>query len=177
MKKALLFLSIFSIILMVSCTSKTAEKVQQPIADTTGLSAFQEWKYQHELKEASAYMQEQNTVVAQPAPVVKKKPAVKKPKPVVTTPAPEQTEEDNSTVNETPAQDESGSMNTETTNEAKKKGISNTAKGTVIGAVSGAVLGAVINKKNRVVGGILGGVLGGGVGFGIGKKIDKNQGR
>ena len=176
MKKALLFLSIFSIILMVSCTSKTSDKVQQPVADTTGLSAFQEWKYQNELKEAAEYMQE-NTAVATPAPVVKKKAVVKKPKPVVTTPAPEQTEQDNSTVNETPAQEESGTMNTETTNEAKKKGISNTAKGTVIGAVSGAVLGAVINKKNRVAGGVIGGVLGGGIGYGIGRSQDKKDGR
>ncbi len=177
MKKALLIVSMFAILLAVACTSRTNsnQAVQPAPIDTTGLAAFQDWKFQNELKDASEYMQE---TAAVPVKTVKKKVAVKKPKPVVVTPAPEQTEKDNSTVNETPSQDQNGTMGTETTNEAKeKKGISNTVKGTVIGAVSGAVLGAVINKKNRVVGGILGGVLGGGVGFGIGKTIDKKQGR
>ena len=177
MKKALLFVSIFAILFAVACTSKTADQAQQPVADTTGLAAFQEWKFQNELKASNEYMQE-TAVATAPVKTVKKKVAAKKPKPVVT-PAPEQTEQDNNgTVNETPSQDQTGTIGTETTNEAKeKKGISNAVKGTVIGAVSGAVLGAVINKKNRVVGGVIGGVLGGGVGFGIGKKIDKNEGR
>jgi YMGG-like Gly-zipper len=180
MKKALLFVSILSIFFAVACTTQTKQEAAVPTVpafDTTGLAAFQEWQFENEQKNASEYMVDQPVAKA-PVKTVKKKVTPRKatPAPVVTEPeAPVQ--EEQGTVNETPSTNESGTIGTETTNEAKKKGISNTVKGTVIGAVSGAVLGAVINKKNRVVGGVLGGVLGGGVGFGIGKKIDKNQGR
>ena len=59
--------------------------------------------------------------------------------------------------------------------EAKKKGWSNAAKGTVIGAVGGAVAGAVINGKNRGKGAIIGGVIGAAGGYILGKKKDKNN--
>lgn len=164
MKKPLLYISLFAILFAVACTSRTNN---QPAAaatfDTAGLAAFQEWKLLNERKEASAYMQE--PIASAPVKTVRKKaPARKAPAaPVANTPA--------------PAQEESGTIASESTNQAKeKKGISNAVKGTVIGAVSGAVLGAVINKKNRVVGGVVGGVLGGGIGYGIGRKMDKKEG-
>jgi outer membrane biosynthesis protein TonB len=179
MKKALLFVSIFSLFLTVACTTQTKQEAAAPAAptiDTTGLAAFQEWQFQNERKDASEYMAQQ-TVAKEPVKVVKKKTTPKKvtPKPVETQPE-TPAQQDQGTVNETPSTtNESGTMGTETTSEAKKKGISTTVKSTAIGAVGGAVLAAVINKKNRVVGGIIGGVLGGGIGYGIGKKIEKNQ--
>jgi YMGG-like Gly-zipper len=72
---------------------------------------------------------------------------------------------------------ESGSMASETSSPAKKKGWSKAAKGAAIGAGSGAVLGAVIDKKNRVAGGVIGGVVGGAAGYGIGRHKDKKDGR
>lgn len=76
------------------------------------------------------------------------------------------------------ASSNSGSMNSETTNNAKtKKGWSKAAKYAAIGGGGGAILGAVINKRNRVAGGIIGGVLGGGIGYGIGRGQDKKDGR
>lgn len=54
----------------------------------------------------------------------------------------------------------------------KKKGWSNTLKGTVIGAGTGAVAGALIDKK-KGRGAIIGGVLGAGGGFVVGKVLDK----
>ena len=74
----------------------------------------------------------------------------------------------------------SGTMNSQTTNNAKvakKKGWSKTAKYSAIGGGAGIVLGAVINKRNPVAGGIIGGVIGGGVGYGIGRSQDKKDGR
>jgi hypothetical protein len=54
MKKALLFISLFAIIIAVGCTSRTSpvEAVQTPAPDTTGLAAFQEWKFANERKDA-----------------------------------------------------------------------------------------------------------------------------
>lgn len=74
----------------------------------------------------------------------------------------------------------SGSMSSETTNNAKvtkKKGWSKAAKYSAIGGGTGIILGAVINKRNPVKGGIIGGILGGGLGFGIGRSKDKKEGR
>lgn len=74
----------------------------------------------------------------------------------------------------------SGSMSSESTNNAKttkKKGWSKAAKYSAIGGGTGIILGAVINKRNPVKGGIIGGILGGGLGFGIGRSKDKKEGR
>jgi hypothetical protein len=178
MKKALLFLSIFALIL-ASCTSRTADNktVQLPTVDTTGLAAFQEWKYMHERAAISEYKAETQPeqYVSAPRKKAPVKKVPKKPAPVnedvlPTSPLPV----DNGTG------DNTESIGSETSNEAqtaKKKGISKAAKGTAIGAVSGGVLGAVIFKKNRVLGGAIGAVLGGGIGYGIGRKMDKNDGR
>lgn len=56
---------------------------------------------------------------------------------------------------------------------AKKKGISNSAKGAIIGGVGGAVAGAVIGKNGK--GAIIGGVIGAAGGYILGKKKDKKQ--
>lgn len=75
---------------------------------------------------------------------------------------------------------QSGSMTSESTNNAKttkKKGWSKAAKYSAIGGGTGIILGAVINKRNPVKGGIIGGILGGGLGFGIGRSKDTKEGR
>jgi hypothetical protein len=58
---------------------------------------------------------------------------------------------------------------------AKKKGISNTAKGAIIGGVAGAAGGAIINKKNRGAGALIGAVLGAGAGAVVGSQVKKGQ--
>lgn len=60
---------------------------------------------------------------------------------------------------------------------AKKKGISEAAKGTAIGVVSGAALGAIVNKKDRVGGGVVGGIIGGATGYTLGRSQDRKSGR
>jgi hypothetical protein len=182
MKKTLLFISIFAIAL-ASCTSRTAKdnqvaQVQLPTIDTTGLAAFQEWKYMHERAAITEYQAEpQVKYVTKPA---KKAPVKKAKKPA---PAPVYND-DNEDIGTSPLpginEGNNGTIGTETSNEAqeeKKKGISNAAKGTAIGAVGGGAIGAVLFKKNRVLGGAIGAVLGGGIGYGIGRKMDKKQGR
>ncbi len=82
--------------------------------------------------------------------------------------------------NNTSSSNKSGSMTSETSNNAKtskKRGWSKAAKYAAIGGGTGVVLGAVINKKNRVAGGVVGGILGGGIGYGIGRSKDKKEGR
>ncbi|MBC7934873.1 MAG: glycine zipper 2TM domain-containing protein [Rhizobacter sp.] len=54
---------------------------------------------------------------------------------------------------------------------AKKKGISNSAKGAIIGGVGGAVAGAVIGKGGK--GAVIGGVIGAAGGYILGRKKDK----
>lgn len=68
-----------------------------------------------------------------------------------------------------------GSSSTGTT--AKKKGISEAAKGTAIGVVSGAALGAIVNKKNRAGGAVVGGVIGAATGYTLGRAQDRKSGR
>jgi hypothetical protein len=183
MKKTLLFISLFAIAL-ASCTSRTAKdnqvaQMQLPTVDTTGLAAFQEWKYMHERAAITEYQAEQEVKYVTPA---KKAPVKKKKKPA---PAPVYNDNDNNgDIGTAPLpginEGNNGTIGTETSNEAqeeKKKGISNAAKGTAIGAVGGGAIGAVLFKKNRVLGGAIGAVLGGGIGYGIGRKMDKKQGR
>ena len=177
MKKSILFISIFALFL-AACTSRTADNSQAKAVvayeDTVGLSAFQDWKFQNELKQASDYGQETEVTVAKATPAKKKAVVRKKAQPAVNTNTNNTGVNDNGTGS-------TETVGTETTNtgeqEEEKKGISKAAKGTAIGAASGAVLGAVIHKKNRVMGGVIGGVLGGAIGYGIGRKMDKKDGR
>lgn len=59
--------------------------------------------------------------------------------------------------------------------EAKKKGISDAAKGAAIGGVGGAVAGAVIGKSGK--GAVIGGVIGAAGGYILGRQKDKKSGR
>jgi hypothetical protein len=182
------FIPIFSVaILMVACKnnsetaipSNTASTVQTAPAynpDTVGLAKFQEWKMANELADVKEYNKPVAKYTAE-APVTKRSKVYTAPKPVKanTTPLPER-----NSGSATTGSNESGEMNSETSNTAKapvKKGISKAAKGTAIGAGAGAVAGAVIGKNNRVVGGVIGGVVGGAVGYGIGRHMDKKDGR
>ena len=65
----------------------------------------------------------------------------------------------------------------ESSNTAKKQGMSSAAKGAIIGGAAGAVTGAVINKRNRASGAVVGGVAGAGVGYTIGRAKDRKTGR
>ena len=189
MKKAILFISLFALFL-AACTrpASTDSTLKAPQTDTTGLAAFQEWKFQNERAAFDDYQQlkAEAQVQEQAAPVVYKKSAVKrkttasKPRVVL----PDASNEDDGTANTGSGNSgNTGSMGSEGTNtgnagtgqEVAKKKTSNAVKGAVIGAGTGAVLGAVINKKNRVLGGVIGGVLGGAVGYGIGKSKDKKE--
>ncbi|WP_294312151.1 YMGG-like glycine zipper-containing protein [uncultured Chryseobacterium sp.] len=60
---------------------------------------------------------------------------------------------------------------------AKKKGMSEAAKGTIIGAVGGAALGAIVNKKSPGAGAAIGGVIGGATGYTLGRAQDRKSGR
>lgn len=156
MKRTVLFVTLAAGLGLAACNSKTESTTDAGkliIADTTGLAQFQDWKAQNERLDPNVYYGAAQPVAA--APVKKKTVKRSTSQPVA----------------------QSGSMNTATTNEAKKKGMSKAAKGAIIGTVTGAAAGAIINKKNRVVGGVVGGVLGGGVGYGIGRGMDKKDGR
>jgi hypothetical protein len=67
-----------------------------------------------------------------------------------------------------------GEMSTTTSQAAKKKGWSHTAKGAVVGAGTGAITGAIINKEHPGQGAIIGTVIGGAVGAGTGLIVDKS---
>ncbi len=58
--------------------------------------------------------------------------------------------------------------------EAKKKGMSNAAKGALIGAGVGAATGAIVSEK-KGTGAIIGGLAGAGVGAGSGAIIDSKK--
>ncbi len=60
------------------------------------------------------------------------------------------------------------------TDEQKRKGWSNTAKGAVIGAGAGAITGAAVSKK-KGQGAIIGGLAGAAVGAGTGAIIDDGK--
>jgi len=153
--KKLLHLSIFilAILLFVACNRNAGTNGLTTYADTTGLSEFQKWKANHELKEASIYDQMGNKVVyKKPATEIRSY-----------TPAPASTSL--SSTGEYPAKT------------SEKKGWSRRAKGAVIGGGSGAIIGALIGKKNRLVGGAIGGALGAGMGYVVGNELDKKHGR
>lgn len=171
MKRFLPFLSIA--LFAAACNTapeKTLSQSAQQNADTSGLSAFNEWKMQ----QAYIQMQEAENTVQYAAPV--KKQAVKK-----------------TAVKSSGAKTSSGSasrpvdnsndkivLDNENANEAKaeeKKGWSKAAKGAVIGGVAGAAGGAAIHKKNRVVGAVVGAVIGAGGGYAVGRGMDKKDGR
>jgi hypothetical protein len=67
-----------------------------------------------------------------------------------------------------------GNLSTTSSQAAKKKGWSHTAKGAVVGAGTGAVTGAIINHNDRAKGAVIGAVIGAGVGAGTGLIVDKS---
>lgn len=79
-----------------------------------------------------------------------------------------------SSANNSTASNGSTSQGTTT---AKKKGMSEAAKGTIIGAVGGAALGAIVNKKSPGAGAAIGGVIGGATGYTLGRSQDRKSGR
>ena len=67
-----------------------------------------------------------------------------------------------------------GAASTETVQPAKKKGMSDVAKGAIIGAGVGAVTGAVVDKKHGE-GAVVGGLIGAGAGAATGAVIQKKK--
>lgn len=188
MKRILPFFSIA--LAMVACNSvpdknlntEAAAPLQQQAPaynpDTVGLAQFQQWKAQNELADVKDYGAVQYAAAA-PKPKAAKAPVRKASKPT----APAKTSSGSSSSSNTEVattNDGTGTMSSESGNEAKqaeKKGWSKAAKGAVIGGVAGAAGGAVINKKNPVVGAVIGGVIGAGGGYAIGRGMDKKNGR
>jgi hypothetical protein len=185
MKKLLLPLAIVSTVIFTACSDKKDQSDREMVLLTDS-------SHNNSLSSDTAAMQ-QNAPVAQAPevgvpPVRTTTPATRpaKPKydqpvynnnpttqaPVVTpTPAP-QTEP---VVTPAPTTETAGT-GTETApaaEPAKKKGISNTAKGAIIGGVGGAVAGAVIGKNAK--GAVIGGVIGAAGGYILGKKKDKKN--
>ncbi|MEO5591405.1 MAG: hypothetical protein ABIR15_20810 [Chitinophagaceae bacterium] len=74
----------------------------------------------------------------------------------------------------TQVQESSGDMTTTSSQPAKKKGWSHTAKGAVVGAGAGAITGAIINHNDRAKGAVIGTLIGAGVGAGTGLIVDKS---
>ena len=82
-----------------------------------------------------------------------------------------------------PASSENTPANDNTsTEQEKRKGMSNTTKGALIGTgvgiATGAATGAAVSKdkgKGAVIGGAVGGAVGSGVGYGVGAKKDRDQ--
>lgn len=72
------------------------------------------------------------------------------------------------------AAETNGNLSTTSSQAAKKKGWSHTAKGAVVGAGTGAVTGAIINHNDRAKGAVIGAVIGAGVGAGTGLIVDKS---
>ena len=155
MKKILLGLS-FAATTFVACNNNPqtgADNMKQGVtilADTSGLSEFQQWKKMEADKSIASYAVARTTAVPKRVTATKAAPVYKQ-----------------------------ESATTETAYPAKpaKKGWSKAAKGAAIGGVTGAAAGAIINKRNRVVGGVIGGAVGAGVGYGIGRHMDKKDGR
>ena len=170
MKKFLPFLSIA--LFAVACNiapERTLSQSGQQNADTTGLSAYNDWKMQ----QAYIQMQEAENTAQYAAPVQKQvaKKAVKS------------SGTRSSSGSASRPVDNSNDkivLDNENANEAKaqeKKGWSKAAKGAVIGGVAGAAGGAAIHKKNRVVGAVVGAVIGAGGGYVVGRGMDKKDGR
>ncbi|MGZ5191465.1 MAG: glycine zipper domain-containing protein [Flavisolibacter sp.] len=170
MKKFLPFLSIA--LFAVACNSAPertlSQSGQQTQSDTSGLSAFNEWKAQ----EAYLQMQEaEKTVLYTPVQKQAQTKAVKS-----------SSSRSSSGSANRPADNSNDKivLDNESADEAKakeKKGWSKAAKGAVIGGVAGAAGGAAIHKKNRVVGAVVGAVIGAGGGYAVGRGMDKKDGR
>lgn len=175
MKTLILFVSFAVVAAACNTTPKAEVAATAPVVtalpDTAGLAQFQDWKAQNELAAATAYK------ATQPATTVVYAAAPQK-----TYTAKRSTASRPSTANRgvsrsSNAGTESGTMASESSRTAKKRGISKAAKGAIIGGVAGAAGGAIINKKNRAAGAVIGGVIGAGGGYVIGRKMDKKDGR
>ncbi|HRD58445.1 MAG TPA: glycine zipper domain-containing protein [Ferruginibacter sp.] len=189
MKHILLPLAITSVVLFTACSQKKDTAARDMILLTDSI-------HTSNLTTDSAAGQ----AIAQPQEPVEAAPPARtnvqgknrtKPRPVynnnATTQAPVATPEPSQpTVTPTPAPAPSaetagtGSNNEGNSSEgnttatpAKKKGVSNSAKGAIIGGVGGAVAGAVIGKNAK--GAVIGGVVGAAGGYILGKKKDKKQ--
>lgn len=155
----------------------TAVQAAPVQADTAGLAAFQDWKIKNELADDETYNTAQKAVASAP---VRRSVAKATPVRRVSTQAPVRrtsTAKSTSGSSSEGVNDGGGTMSNETTQAAKKEGMSKAAKGAIIGGVGGAVAGAVINKKNRTAGAVVGAVIGAGGGYVIGRQQDKKDGR
>ena len=183
MKKVLLAMSAAAF--MVACNSNPSANIdaaaKATTADTAGLAAFNAAKAQQALVAAE--------IAAAPIAVATYQKAAAPEVRTVTRYVPvRQAATKRSSASRSTARSSSASsapiaaskpevLASESSNAAKKKGISKAAKGAIIGGVTGAVTGAIVNKKNRAVGAVIGGVAGAAGGAVIGRGMDKKDGR
>ena len=162
---------------------QAAATISQPATaqpDTAGLAAYQSWKAMNELVDDEAYNNSQKSIASAP---VKRSTAKAAPVKRVITKAPVRKAASSTSTAKTSGSssegvnDGGGTMTSETSQAAKKEGLSKAAKGAIIGGVGGAVAGAVINKKNRTAGAVVGAVIGAGGGYVLGRQQDKKDGR
>ena len=110
----------------------------------------------------------------------KKNPTANTPKtnqdaPVATNPTVNNTPSTGGTVASSPEGGTAGTGTTASTEEKKKKGLNNAAKGAIIGLGTGAAAGAILNKENRGKGAVIGGVVGAVGGAVGGAVLDKRK--
>ena len=185
MKKVLLPFAIASAVIFSACSDKKEQTDREMVLLTDS-------SHNNSLSSDTAALQPtapvaEAPVVAPPVRTTAPSPRPSKPKynqpvrdnnattqaPVVPTPAPQTTTPAPTPTTETAGTGSTGTETAPAAEPAKKKGISNTAKGAIIGGVGGAVAGAVIGKNAK--GAVIGGVIGAAGGYILGKKKDKKQ--
>lgn len=189
MKHILLPLAITSVVLFTACSQKKDSTARDMIlltdsshnsnllTDTaSGQAIAQPQATEEAAPPVRTNVQEKNKTKPKPvynnnattqAPVATPEPS----QPTVTpTPAPAPSAETAGTGSNNEGNSSEGNT---TATPAKKKGVSNSAKGAIIGGVGGAVAGAVIGKNAK--GAVIGGVVGAAGGYILGKKKDKKQ--
>lgn len=190
MKRILLPLFILSTTFILSCSSKKTEPREMvllsdpahnsSLATDTARSMPETNNPVEETKQASAPVKKyvrrkpaprSTAVYNEPTPAPAPAPAPAPSTETATVPAPAPAPGNTETAGTGDGDSKADEAKAETA--AKKKGISNGAKGAIIGGVGGAVAGAVIGKNAK--GAVIGGVIGAAGGYILGKKKDKKQ--
>lgn len=172
-KKFLPFTIVAFVVLFSACTQTKKEadnKDGLSVYDTLGLSDFQKFKLENEIRQQ---MLAEGAAIAAPATTRYYAPARRSSGRSYATTTRRSANRGYSSNNGGYATN-NGGYATQPQQPQKKKW-SHTAKGAVVGGVSGAVIGAVANRKNRLGGGVVGAVVGAATGAGIGAIVDKRE--
>jgi hypothetical protein len=167
------FVALFALLIAIACTNKKNEDAKNinTQQDTVGLAEYQKWKMENEKQSPVAQPNQPNhtnsNMVASPSHSSSARNSVS---------GANATHSGGSGSASAASQGNSNPVaQAPAPQPAKKKGLTQTAKGAIVGAASGAVIGAVANKKDRLGGGVVGGVIGAATGVGIGAIVDKKQ--